>query len=89
MVACFAMGMDALLTWDDVFDSRQKRHESGIREHGLLQAGSPSVVVRKVLQAREIQGSSSKTPVTKPDGTKMFRSVFLNDARRCCFFLPT
>ena len=30
-------------------------------------------------------GSSSKTPVTKPDGTKMFRSVFLNDARRCCF----
>ena len=32
------------------------------------------------------QGSSSKTPVTKPDGTKMFRSVFLNDARRCCFF---
>lgn len=55
MVACFAMGMDALLTWDDVFDSRQKRHESGIREHGLLQAGSPSVVVRKVLQAREIQ----------------------------------
>ena len=53
MVACFAMGMDALLTWDDVFDSRQKRHESGIREHGLLQAGSPSVVVRKVLQARE------------------------------------
>lgn len=55
MVACFAMGKDALLTWDDVFDSRQKRHESGIREHGLLQAGSPSVVVRKVLQAREIQ----------------------------------
>ena len=52
MVACFAMGKDALLTWDDVFDSRQKRHESGIREHGLLQAGSPSVVVRKVLQAR-------------------------------------
>ena len=31
------------------------------------------------------QGSSSKTPVTKPGGTKMFRSVFLNDARRCCF----
>lgn len=55
MVACFAMGKDALLTWDDVFDSRQKRHESGIREHGLLQADSPSVVVRKVLQAREIQ----------------------------------
>lgn len=38
MVACFAMGKDALLTWDNVFDSRQKRHESGIREHGLLQA---------------------------------------------------
>ena len=32
------------------------------------------------------KGSSSKTPVTKPDGTKMFRSVFLNDAKRCCFF---
>ena len=35
---------------------------------------------------KDIKGSSSKTPVTKPDGTKMFRSVFLNDARRCCFF---
>lgn len=34
----------------------------------------------------DVLGSSSKTPVTKPDGTKMFRSVFLNDARRCCFF---
>ena len=33
-----------------------------------------------------IQGSSSKTPVAKPDGTKLFRSAFLNDARMCCFF---
>lgn len=31
-------------------------------------------------------GSSSKTPVAKPDGTKMFCSAFLNDARMCCFF---
>ena len=31
------------------------------------------------------QGSSSKTPVAKPDGTKMFCSAFLNDARMCCF----
>lgn len=35
---------------------------------------------------KEIQGSSSKTPVAKPDGTKMFCSAFLNDARMCCFF---
>ena len=32
------------------------------------------------------RGSSSKTPVAKPDGTKMFCSAFLNDARMCCFF---
>ena len=31
-------------------------------------------------------GSSSKTPVAKSDGTKMFCSAFLNDARMCCFF---
>ena len=36
-------------------------------------------------QAR-LYGSSSKTPVAKPDGTKMFCSAFLNDARMCCFF---
>ena len=34
----------------------------------------------------ETKGSSSKTPVAKPDGTKMFCSAFLNDARMCCFF---
>ena len=34
-------------------------------------------------------GSSSKTPVAKPDGTKMFCSAFLNDARMCCFFANT
>ena len=37
----------------------------------------------------KIQGSSSKTPVAKPDGTKMFCSAFLNDARMCCFFANT
>ena len=36
-----------------------------------------------------ITGSSSKTPVAKPDGTKMFCSAFLNDARMCCFFANT
>lgn len=45
-------------------------------------AGSPLLFITYPLP----KGSSSKTPVTKPDGTKMFRSVFLNDARRCCFF---
>ena len=38
---------------------------------------------------RVFQGSSSKTPVAKPDGTKMFCSAFLNDARMCCFFANT
>ena len=55
-VACFAIGEDVLLIWDDVFDARQKRHESGICEHGRLhQAGSLSVAVRKVLEAGVIQ----------------------------------
>ena len=27
-----------------------------------------------------------KNPRAKPDGTKMFCSAFLNDARMCCFF---
>ena len=31
-------------------------------------------------------GSSSKTPVAKPNGTKMFRSVFLNNGKKWCFF---
>lgn len=35
------------------------------------------------------KGSSSKTPVAKPDETKMFCSAFLNDARMCCFFANT
>ena len=39
--------------------------------------------------AVEGKGSSSKTPVAKPDGTKMFCSAFLNDARMCCFFANT
>ena len=37
----------------------------------------------------EAWGSSSKTPVAKPDGTKMFCSAFLNDVRMCCFFANT
>ena len=32
------------------------------------------------------KGSSSKTPVAKPNGTKMFCSVFLNDVKKWCFF---
>ena len=40
---------------------------------------------RREQKARTL-GSSSKTPVAKPDGTKMFCSAFLNDARMCCFF---
>ena len=36
----------------------------------------------------KIQGSSSKTPVAKPNGTKMFCSVFLNDVKKMVFFLP-
>ena len=47
----------------------------------------PSQPVVKIVEA--IYGSSSKTPVAKPDGTKMFCSAFLNDARMCCFFANT
>lgn len=32
--------------------------------------------------AMKAQGSSSKTPVAKPNGTKMFRSVFLNNVKK-------
>ena len=31
-------------------------------------------------------GKLFKNPRAKPDGTKMFCSAFLNDARMCCFF---
>ena len=31
-------------------------------------------------------GKLLKKPRAKPDGTKMFCSAFLNDARMCCFF---
>ena len=37
-------------------------------------------------KTNEITGSSSKTPVAKPNGTKMFCSVFLNDVKKWCFF---
>ena len=36
--------------------------------------------------AMKAQGSSSKTPVAKQNGTKMFRSVFLNNVKKWCFF---
>ncbi len=47
---------------------------------------NPGDGLTKFLQDISIMGSSSKTPVAKPDGTKMFCSAFLNDARMCCFF---
>jgi len=66
------------------------------KKNGLaVQAGRPYMRLEMMVRLHllqislnysDLQGSSSKTPVTKPDGTKMFRSVFLNDARRCCFF---
>ena len=34
----------------------------------------------------EVLGKLFKNPRAKPDGTKMFCSAFLNDARMCCFF---
>ena len=34
----------------------------------------------------ENPGKLFKKPRAKPDGTKMFCSAFLNDARMCCFF---
>ena len=33
-----------------------------------------------------VLGKLFKNPRAKPDGTKMFCSAFLNDARMCCFF---
>ena len=47
------------------------------------------VLADTTIYKNNIQGSSSKTPVAKPDGTKMFCSAFLNDARMCCFFANT
>ena len=43
----------------------------------------------EITEGSQAKGSSSKTPVAKPDGTKMFCSAFLNDARMCCFFFNT
>ena len=50
----------------------------------LKKAGYPSAEYVGTLSL----GKLFKNPVAKLNGTKMFRSVFLNDARRCCF-LPT
>ena len=36
--------------------------------------------------ALTVSGKLFKNPRAKPDGTKMFCSAFLNDARMCCFF---
>ena len=36
--------------------------------------------------AEKGHGKLFKKPRAKPDGTKMFCSAFLNDARMCCFF---
>ena len=52
----------------------------------LVKDGRFPKLAFQLVNFTQAKGSSSKTPVTKPDGTKMFRSVFLNDARRCCFF---
>ena len=48
---------------------------------------SREIILAKLRNQRAVllYGSSSKTPVAKPDGTKMFCSAFLNDARMCCF----
>ena len=60
-----------------------------IKAGETVQQGRPYTRLETMVRVHLLQGSSSKTPVTKPDGTKMFRSVFLNDARRCCFFINT
>ena len=70
--------LSRLLLEEEISSSQRfqiSRNAEGVGAMRLGQAKSNALV-----------GSSSKTPVTKPDGTKMFRSVFLNDARRCCFF---
>ena len=53
---------------------------------GLLIDGKIDPVHTYSTGPMTVKGSSSKTPVAKPDGTKMFCSAFLNDARMCCFF---
>ena len=47
--------------------------------------GEPDIVVGQGLAFSD-DGKLFKNPRAKPDGTKMFCSAFLNDARMCCFF---
>ena len=42
--------------------------------------------IRSLIEQKPSLGKLFKNPRAKPDGTKMFCSAFLNDARMCCFF---
>ena len=48
------------------------------------------LLIQKALEGKLVpqldSGKLFKNPRAKPDGTKMFCSAFLNDARMCCFF---
>ena len=59
---------------------------SALGAHAAVAADFSEGVYEPASRQKITQGSSSKTPVAKPDGTKMFCSAFLNDARMCCFF---
>ena len=70
---------------------------TALNELDLIKKGDPvsssMVLLRYLTQyswvTRDnlIQGSSSKTPLTKPNEAKMFRSVFLYNAKKL-YFLP-
>ena len=51
---------------------------------GMTEIGEVSIPIRhhEFDEVRKL----FKKPRAKPDGTKMFCSAFLNDARMCCFF---
>lgn len=51
----------------------------------IYDSGTPEEYRIDAVSTTEL-GKLFKNPRAKPDGTKMFCSAFLNDARMCCFF---
>ena len=56
--------------------------EDPVNQRMLAIGADDPAFVEKVSELRKL----FKNPRAKPDGTKMFCSAFLNDARMCCFF---
>ena len=69
-------------------DSKREESVTNDFSQTVIEFGLGFILFMMFLTAAVTFGSSSKTPVAKPNGTKMFCSVFLNDVKKMVFFLP-